>query len=853
MSQEKMEMPTSKDFEGKSEQELLALIEESQNELKETEKELTNLDQQEEFLIKERAKLGENVENIPEGGFRAGGEELPDLKNKKIEEAKESILQKAKIALDKKAEERVNVNLGKIGLGPEQIKAIPGWETLTEGQRMLVLNRYQNFYVENIKANAEVEFEKRFTKASGFKKLFMNFGRTNRTRKIERELLQKMTAGGLNESKKAHLETLVSDTLEHDFKVSIENGKIAVNFANTPEDINTLTKEQLNAFNNYNIATTELMQIPEEWGGPRATKAQRMKFENAKNFREESEKTLLEVKNKLYGSERAIVEMNRSRAQADLVRFDLANPTIGKAIDDIKKTSWKDLVSRRDLFYGGLFFLGAGLRNLGVTAPISGGVLGGFRGWLKGKEKLYKQDKMSRRGQLTDLTEAKSWIKGSTKDTTIQDIGSLTSKINSLIERIEKESQAENKDPKKIQELTRMLESRIEYSEMKMDEARVNHGNDITRLQNRSKFVQALTQARGVVSVYNPSEEQKVYIGNVAGRVMEFEAMKDQKISKKRAVYLTERVLAGAVKGATVAFAGQQTGKLIAGWFDHSGEAIGTGETPEGSGDGNNWFDKPDDITKGEPINEWAIVHKGDSPESLFIKQIDHRPELAKALGYTGDMNDTQALHKFAGRQAHLIAMDQGYFKDIHNQVGPNALGINRAAYQLEIDGNGKVFVHEYFDGKSVEMHTSETPFETDREKYEFLHDMDKNRDGVLDGRGGRRILGDEEVIPAKKPDDYFNNEEVGKTVQGTGEETISLKKPTTTGEETVVLKEQPGGNTGSEGTTFDEEDPIQKRARLENRANQKEYIPAPPRIYHPGVPNPFNILFDIFGIGRRR
>lgn len=83
MSQEKMEMPTSKDFEGKSEQELLALIEESQNDLKETEKELTNLDQQEEFLIKERAKLGENVENIPEGGFRAGGEELPDLKNKK--------------------------------------------------------------------------------------------------------------------------------------------------------------------------------------------------------------------------------------------------------------------------------------------------------------------------------------------------------------------------------------------------------------------------------------------------------------------------------------------------------------------------------------------------------------------------------------------------------------------------------------------------------------------------------------------------------------------------------------------------------------------------------------------------
>lgn len=848
-----MELPTSKDFEGKSEEELLALVAESEKDLKETEKEITNLTEQESFLLRERAKLGESVENLPEGGFRAGGEELPDVKNKKIEEAKESILQKAKVALDKKAEERVNINLGKIGLGPEQIKSIPGWETLTEGQRMLVLNRYQNFYVENIKANAEVEFEKRFEKAGGFKKLFMNFGRTNRTRKIERELLQKMTAGGLNESKKAHLETLVNDTIEHDFKVSIENGKIAVNFANTPEDLNTLTQEQLNAFNNYNIATTELMQIPEEWGGPRATKAQRMKFENAKNFREESEKTLLEVKSKLYGSERAIVEMNRSHAQADLVRFDLANPTIGKAIDDIRKTSWKDLVSRRDLFYGGLFFLGAGLRNLGVTAPISGGVLGGFRGWLKGKEKLYKQDKMSRRGELTHMTEAKSFIKGSTKDTTIQDIGSLTSKINSLIERIEKETQSENKDPKKIQELTRMLESRIEYSEMKMDEARVNHGNDDTRLQNRSKFVQALTQARGLVSVYNPSEEQKVYIGNVAGRVMEFEAMKDKNISKKRAVYLTERVLTGAVKGATVAFAGQQTGKLIAGWFDHTGEGIGTGETPKGTGGGDNWFDKPDDITKGEPINEWALVHKGDSPESLFIKQIDHRPELAKALGYTGDMNDTQALHKFAGRQAHLIAMDQGYFKDIHNQVGPNALGINRAAYQLEIDGNGKVFVHEYFDGKSVEMHTSETPFETDREKYEFLHDMDKNRDGIVDGRNGSRMFRNEEVIPAKEPDNYFTDS-ADKTTGNTKEEVITLKKPVgNTNEEIVVLKEQPEGSSSQNGIYNNEtEDPIQKARRLENRDNMKEYKPAPPRIYHPGVPNPFNILFDIFGIGRR-
>jgi hypothetical protein len=118
----------------------------------------------------------------------------------------------------------------------------------------------------------------------------------------------------------------------------------------------------------------------------------------------------------------------------------------------------------------------------------------------------------------------------------------------------------------------------------------------------------------------------------------------------------------------------------------------------------------PDKLTKtklpplhGEPLlktNPDIIVHKGEGIEHTFIRQIQNNPKMAQELGFKGDINDKSALHTFAEKEAHIIALKTGYVE----QGGAHQVGVMQAdkvGYEIRTDGEGHpVVIEKTIDGK---------------------------------------------------------------------------------------------------------------------------------------------------------
>lgn len=113
------------------------------------------------------------------------------------------------------------------------------------------------------------------------------------------------------------------------------------------------------------------------------------------------------------------------------------------------------------------------------------------------------------------------------------------------------------------------------------------------------------------------------------------------------------------------------------------------------------------------------LVHKGEGIENSFIRQIEHNHELAKELGFKGDFNDTKALHEFAGRQAHVIAIKEGYVDNNGGEV--RIAEADKIGYEIKME-NGHVSVVERTSGGDiVETHHEGDKFEEQIDKGEYI------------------------------------------------------------------------------------------------------------------------------------
>lgn len=122
--------------------------------------------------------------------------------------------------------------------------------------------------------------------------------------------------------------------------------------------------------------------------------------------------------------------------------------------------------------------------------------------------------------------------------------------------------------------------------------------------------------------------------------------------------------------------------------------------------------------TEGK-LDDIMVVHKGEGIEHTFIRQIEGNHELAKELGYKGDLNDAKALHEFAGMQAHIIAIKEGYVDNSGHEV--RVAEADKIGYEVKME-NGHIIVNEKtIDGNLLETHHEGDKFEENIDKGEYV------------------------------------------------------------------------------------------------------------------------------------
>jgi hypothetical protein len=134
---------------------------------------------------------------------------------------------------------------------------------------------------------------------------------------------------------------------------------------------------------------------------------------------------------------------------------------------------------------------------------------------------------------------------------------------------------------------------------------------------------------------------------------------------------------------------------------------------------------------KGVSQNELidlATIKKGEGVEHALIRQLKANPQ---EFGFKGDINNEAAVTRWAGNEAHKIAIRAGYI-DVKTgaEIRVGTKGIGKAAYILEKDQAGKITVQEYFkkdkDFGLQETHELAKDYQSakfegsDKEPYEY-------------------------------------------------------------------------------------------------------------------------------------
>ncbi len=121
-----------------------------------------------------------------------------------------------------------------------------------------------------------------------------------------------------------------------------------------------------------------------------------------------------------------------------------------------------------------------------------------------------------------------------------------------------------------------------------------------------------------------------------------------------------------------------------------------------------------------EPTVDTGLIQKGEGvthPLSRQIEQMIHDPENAKRLGYTGG-----DMHKFAIAKSAELAKEYGYIRADGSEIRLNEQAIGHTSYNVSLNENGKLEVHESFNGKDVGTKTVDAyEYETKPKPHEAV------------------------------------------------------------------------------------------------------------------------------------
>jgi len=506
-------------------------------------------------------------------------EELRDKINERIYVLNEKITGRAPESTEKKAPEAAALEAESAEKEAENFKdkikdLLPeGFDDLTEAQQLLVTRNIQARIVDVVRERGQIQYSEDLRSKKGwakFKSLFAikEVGVKNAEAQVFQKLLESLEGQVLI---KSDLERLSAQAKERQVAIG-KNGKPEIIFAD-PDSYEESNRELASEFN---TAANKFREIPYEWGQEKSG-GRKKEYEKARAEYQTAREGILKLDARTMGEETAAVKI----IQLDnIIKFDqllYTHPEVETEFENLSKTAqgkeWKQaglrILTGGGGQYGAITASGFGLRiataslNIaaGISAPITGAILGGARGWLRSKATLEERKKGARKGTNDTSKERVSTV----------DCLRLTRLLEQISSEIADKGSGDNVtgDGRKRQvSKAELLRVRIQHTIGKIERGEVNFGKAEAVLTSKTMLLETLNRAIALSASQDKGTKQELEktLTAVSSNIGE-------KIKENQKAFIRKGIRNAAMLGAgvaTVGYLARLAGEQWGWWGDGS-------------------------------------------------------------------------------------------------------------------------------------------------------------------------------------------------------------------------------------------------------------------------------------------
>jgi len=575
-------------------------------------------------------------------------EENKRIAKQKLDENKKRFEKKEETTKEESKESKEISELVVVGfkeelnIKKEDIEKIEGFNELSSGQQLLVLENLKQATLKDIRVEGLVKSKKDIVEAKFLGKIWKGISKKYQIAKIEKTTAKDIKEAGIKFYKE-NLEQLSIGMRVNGPEVKMKGGHLEIQYADA-------------FFVDFNEAATKFSKIPDEWSKETASKEEQEKYKEAKKRYDKERERLLSFKAKEKGGEEAALYMNNVENNIILNQLLNTHPEVEeqlKKIEDEKvwKKVLKDIVTERGIYAGaGFLTRTATISMIGIIgAPLAAAGMGGFMARRRAKETLKEREIMARKGEEDKSKEAKDFV----------DAEYLHESINFLIDEL---NDYESLSADKQEEMIRSLKFHIEDAQNKIKDGTVNYGEKNARLFNQYELIEKISLGNALFKYLGSGVEYKEKYEKDIEIIGGFLEKQDKEISDAKKKYVRDQIIRGAIMGAGFATAGYAIRHFAEhlGWFDGSVEKETVEKIAKIKETGN--------IKEVSDVWESKIAEKGDSPLSIARKAyIEH----AQELGYKGDINDADKVKEWAGKFStrHIVGQYIGENSDDYKEL----------------------------------------------------------------------------------------------------------------------------------------------------------------------------------------
>ncbi len=500
--------------------------------------------------------------DAPGDGKPPAGDPKPEPKSEPKPEQRDDIFK----------EENLLKELELFGISKADMEKVEGYAGLSLGQKWVMLENFKQSAVGRIHEDSARSLQMKTSKAAIPKRLWMAIVQPyflSKERKAQASAIEK---GGIAE----HGETLMAlaqGMAEFGPEVAIVDGALETQFINTKEivDFEKMSDEEKEIISEYNHSANSFSMTPYEWSLSTASGSERRKYARAeKMFIEARDALRLANAARVEDQKKPTMDIFGADEQVRLQQMLNQHQDVEQTLLDIKSDrSWKPVLKTMASASGkGLYFAGgfaarsAAVGLLGTLgAPVMAAGIGGINGWLRSKKELLEQDRLARKGLVTNKETARNVVaadkviekKAKEGEEQMKEIPvGLSNKLDALMARI---AQApDGSDEKK--KLMVSLKARMDYTDTKINNGLVSFGTGAESIAGKFSLAESLAKANMVLEIEKPNAE---VVQSLNTRIDRYLARADKKIDQKRWEYTKKNIKKGALWAGIISGAGVGT------------------------------------------------------------------------------------------------------------------------------------------------------------------------------------------------------------------------------------------------------------------------------------------------------